>query len=162
MVNHGLSTGALFLLVGVIYERTHTREIADYGGIAKIVPVYATALMFTSLSSIGLPGLNGFIGEFLILLGTFKSSVLGNWWFAVFATSGVIFAAVYLLWMYQRVCFGKVTHDKLNKLEDLNTRELVTLLPIFVFIVWIGIYPSTFLRLSEVFSNSLINYIMKI
>jgi len=160
MVNHGLSTGALFLLVGVIYERTHTREISDYGGIAKIVPVYATALLFTSLSSIGLPGLNGFVGEFLILIGTFKSSVLNNWWFAVVATSGVIFAAVYLLWMYQRVCFGQVVHRKLDKLQDMNTRELITVIPIFIFIVWIGIYPSTFLGLSESFTKSIIQYLM--
>lgn len=159
MINHGLSTGALFLLVGVIYERTHTREISEYGGIAKIVPVYAAALLFTSLSSIGLPGLNGFIGEFLILLGTFKSPVLHNWWYAVIATSGVIFAAVYLLWMYQRVCFGPVVHSKLNKLEDMNTRELITLIPIFIFIIWIGIYPSTFLGLSASFSKNLIGYL---
>ncbi|MGA7839082.1 MAG: NADH-quinone oxidoreductase subunit M, partial [Ignavibacteriaceae bacterium] len=98
MVNHGLSTGALFLLVGVLYERTHTRAIAEYGGIAKLVPIYAVALMIASLSSIGLPGLNGFVGEFLILLGSFKSPVLGSWWFTVFAASGVIFAAIYLLW----------------------------------------------------------------
>jgi len=103
ILNHGLSTGALFLLVGMIYERTHTRKIADYGGIAKIVPFFSFALLFTSLSSIGLPGLNGFIGEFLILVGSFKSTVLGSWWFTVFAATGVIFAAVYLLWMYKKV-----------------------------------------------------------
>ena len=97
-------------MVGVIYERTHTREISDYGGIAKIVPFYSFALLFTSLSSIGLPGLNGFVGEFLILIGTFKSPVLNSWWFAIFAASGVIFAAVYLLWMYQRVVFGEVKY----------------------------------------------------
>ena len=125
MVNHGLSTGALFLLVGVLYERTHTREISEYGGIAKIVPIYAFALLFASLSSIGLPGLNGFVGEFLILLGSFKSPVLGSWWFTVFAASGVIFAAVYLLWMYQRVAFGEVTNPKMNSLTDMNKREIL-------------------------------------
>jgi len=149
MVNHGLSTGALFLLVGVLYERTHTREISEYGGIAKIVPVYSFMLLFVSLSSIGLPGLNGFVGEFLILLGTFKSPVLGSWWFTVFAASGVIFAAVYLLWMYQRVVFGEVKNQKLNTLTDMNLREILVMIPIFIFIIWIGIYPSTFLNVSE-------------
>lgn len=149
MINHGLSTGALFLLVGVIYERTHTREISQYGGIAKIVPVFAFALLFASLSSVGLPGLNGFVGEFLILLGSFKSPVLDNWWFTVFAASGVIFAAVYLLWMYQRVAFGEVKNPKLNGISDMNFREIIVLAPIFIFIIWIGIYPSTFLKISE-------------
>ena len=150
MVNHGLSTGALFLLVGIIYERTHNREIAYYGGIAKIVPLFAIALMFASLSSVGLPGLNGFVGEFLILLGSFKSLVLDNWWFVIFAATGVIFAAVYLLWMYQRVVFGKVTNEKLaTQITDLTPREIIVLVPIFIFIIWIGIYPSTFLNLTD-------------
>lgn len=149
MVNHGLSTGALFLLVGMIYERTHSREISYYGGIAKIVPVYATFLLIASLSSIGLPGMNGFIGEFLILIGSFKSQVLDNWWFTIFAASGVIFAAVYLLWMYQRVVFGKVTNTKLEDLTDMTGKEWLVLIPIFVFIFWIGIYPSTFLDMTE-------------
>lgn len=149
MINHGLSTGALFLLVGIIYERTHTREIADYGGIAKIVPFYAFALLFASLSSVGLPGLNGFIGEFLILLGAFQSDVLGSWWYTVFAATGVIFAAVYLLWMYQRVALGEVKNSGLNELKDMNSREIFVMVPIFIFIVWIGIYPSTFLKVSE-------------
>ncbi len=149
MVNHGLSTGALFLLVGVLYERTHTREISAYGGIAKIVPVYSTVLLIVSLSSIGLPGLNGFIGEFLILLGSFKSSVLNNWWFTIIAASGVIFAAVYLLWMYQRVVFGEVKNEKLSSLTDMNAKEFVTVGLLIVFIVWIGVYPSSFLKLSE-------------
>lgn len=149
MINHGLSTGALFLLVGVLYERTHTREISAYGGIAKIVPVFSTVLLIVSLSSIGLPGLNGFIGEFLILLGSFKSSVLNNWWFTIIAASGVIFAAVYLLWMYQRVVFGEVKNEKLLTLTDMNAKEFVTVGLLIVFIVWIGVYPSSFLKLSE-------------
>jgi len=149
MVNHGLSTGALFLLVGVIYERTHTREISEYGGIAKLVPVYSFMLLFVSLSSIGLPGLNGFVGEFLILIGSFKSPVLGSWWFTVFAASGVIFAAVYLLWMYQRVVFGEVKNPKLSTLTDMNPREIFIMIPIIIFIIWIGISPSTFLNISE-------------
>jgi NADH-quinone oxidoreductase subunit M len=159
MVNHGLSTGALFLLVGVIYERTHTREISEYGGIAKIVPFYAFALLFASLSSIGLPGLNGFVGEFLILLGSFKSPVLGSSWFTVFAASGVIFAAVYLLWMYQRVAFGEITNPKMNALTDMNKREMIVLIPIFIFIVWIGIYPGTFLNVSEKSSAKVIEQV---
>lgn len=160
MVNHGLSTGALFLLVGIIYERTHRRDIAYYGGIAKIVPLYATALMIASLSSVGLPGLNGFIGEFLILLGTFKSSVLNSWWYTVFAATGVIFAAVYLLWMYQRVVFGEVKNPELkDHLTDMNVREFVVLIPIFIFIVWIGIYPGTFLGMTEESTKSILQHV---
>jgi NADH-quinone oxidoreductase subunit M len=147
MVNHGLSTGALFFLVGVIYERTHTREIADYGGIAKIVPVFSVAFMLAMLSSVGLPGLNGFIGEFLILLGSFKSHVLYNWWFTAFAASGVIF---YLLWMYQRVIFGEFKpSNKLSHLTDMNGRELFIMASLLVFIVWIGVYPTTWLKVSD-------------
>jgi len=160
MVNHGLSTGALFLLVGIIYERTHTREISEYGGIAKIVPIYVTFLMIASLSSIGLPGLNGFVGEFLILLGSFKSAVLDSWWYTVFAASGVIFAAVYLLWMYQRVVFGEVKNPKMNELTDMNKREMLVLIPIFIFIVWIGIYPSTFLNVSKQSSKKIIEQVI--
>ena len=159
MINHGLSTGALFLLVGMIYERTHTRKIADYGGIAKIVPYFSFALLFTSLSSIGLPGLNGFVGEFLILTGAFKSTVLGSWWFTVFAATGVIFAAVYLLWMYKKVVFGEVTNPNMNSVTDLNFREKLVLVPIFVFIVWIGIYPTTFLKISDKTSEHIINLV---
>lgn len=160
MVNHGLSTGALFLLVGIIYERTHRRDIAYYGGIAKLVPLYAVALMIASLSSVGLPGLNGFIGEFLILLGTFKSSVLNSWWYTVFAATGVIFAAVYLLWMYQRVVFGEVKNPELkDHLTDMNVREFVVLIPIFIFIVWIGIYPSTFLGMTEESTKSILQHV---
>lgn len=160
MVNHGLSTGALFLLVGIVYERTHTREISHYGGIAKLAPVYVTFLMITSLSSIGLPGLNGFVGEFLILTGSFKSAVLGNWWFTVFAASGVIFAAVYLLWMYERVVYGNVTNPKLNEeLTDMNLREWIVLVPIIIFIVWIGIYPSTFLGMTEASTQEILKMV---
>jgi NADH-quinone oxidoreductase subunit M len=162
MVNHGLSTGTLFLLVGMIYDRTHTREISDYGGIAKIVPVYSTALMIASLSSIGLPGLNGFIGEFLILVGSFKSLTLNSWWFTAFAATGVIFAAIYLLWMYQRVVFGEVRHPYLNSLSDLSLREKIVLIPIFIFIVWIGVYPSTFLNLTNTSSSNIINQVLEV
>jgi NADH-quinone oxidoreductase subunit M len=149
MINHGLSTGALFLLVGFLYERTHNRDIAYYGGIARLVPLYSFVLLFISLSSIGLPGLNGFIGEFLILLGSFKSEVLGSWWFTIFASSGVIFAAVYLLWMYERVVFGEVKNQSLAGLKDLTAAEILIIVPIFIFIVWIGLYPSTFLDITS-------------
>lgn len=160
MINHGLSTGALFLLVGAIYERTHRRDIAFYGGIAKIVPLYSTILMIVSLSSIGLPGLNGFIGEFLILLGAFKSDVLNSWWYVVFAATGVIFAAVYLLWMYQRVVFGEVKNSALKEqLTDLNQREMIVLIPILIFIVWIGVYPSTFLNMTQISVESVLRQI---
>ena len=161
MVNHGLSTGALFLLVGVVYERTHTREISDYGGIAKVVPIFSVAFLFAILSSVGLPGLNGFIGEFLILLGAFKSPVLNSWWYSIFAASGVIFAAVYLLWMYQRVVFGELnTNPKLDHLTDMNARELIVIIPIFFFIVWIGVYPTTFLNISDATVSNLINQVL--
>jgi len=141
MINHGLSTGALFLIVGMIYERRHTRMIADFGGISTPMPVYAVIFMIVTLSSIGLPGLNGFVGEFLILLGAFKS----NWVYATIAATGVIFAACYMLWMFQRVMFGVVTNDKNKNLKDLSTREILIFVPLLVFIVWIGVYPSTFL-----------------
>jgi NADH-quinone oxidoreductase subunit M len=145
MINHGLSTGALFFLVGVIYERRHTRLIADYGGLAKVMPRYATLFMIVMLSSIGLPGLNGFVGEFLVLVGAFKHNAA----YGIFAASGVVFAAVYLLWMYQRVFFGEVKNDANKKLPDLTRAELAILGLILVFIVWIGVHPGTFLSVSE-------------
>jgi NADH-quinone oxidoreductase subunit M len=145
MINHGLSTGALFLIVGMVYERRHTRMIADFGGLSRVMPLFAVFFMIFTLSSIGLPGLNGFVGEFLILLGTFKVFP----WYAVLAASGVIFAAVYMLWMFQRVMFGEVTNPKNLGLQDLSGREVLVLLPILVFVVWIGVYPNTFLRPME-------------
>ena len=148
MVNHGLSTGALFLLVGMIYDRRHTRLIGDFGGLVKVMPVFAFFTMVVSLSSIGLPGLNGFIGEFLILLGSFSSPFLNSYWYTVLAATGVIFAAVYLLWAYQRMFFGECTNAANRSLTDLTKREIAILVPIIVVIVWIGIYPSTFLATS--------------
>ena len=145
MINHGLSTGALFLIVGMLYERRHTRMIADFGGLSKVMPVFAVFFMIVTLSSIGLPGLNGFVGEFLILLGTFKSNPV----YAIFAATGVIFAAVYMLWMFQRVMFGEVTKEENRQLKDLSIREIGVLLPVLVFIFWIGIYPKTFLSKTE-------------
>lgn len=155
MINHGLSTGALFLMVGMIYDRRHTREIAEFGGLAKVMPLFATFLMIVSLSSIGLPGLNGFIGEFLILLGSFNSPFLSHW-FTIFAATGVIFAAVYLLWMYQRVVFGNVTNPANEKLFDLNAREIAVLVPVLLFIVWIGVYPNTFLSKSAATTKQIV------
>jgi NADH-quinone oxidoreductase subunit M len=150
MINHGLSTGALFLIVGMIYDRTHTRKMEDYGGIAKVVPVFAVIFMIATLASIGLPGLNGFIGEFLILNGTFSSEVLPGNAFVVFAALGVILAAVYMLWMYQRVMFGPIKHEENKKLVDLNAREIGLLVPLVIFMVWIGIRPTDFTQYSEV------------
>jgi NADH-quinone oxidoreductase subunit M len=145
MVNHGLSTGALFLLVGMLYERRHSRLIADFGGLWAVVPVFSAILMVVTLSSVGLPGLNGFVGEFLILVGAFQWSRPA----AVLGTAGIIFAAVYLLWMYQRVIFGELRHDANRRLPDLNPREIWTLVPILVLIVWIGVYPKPFTAVTE-------------
>jgi NADH-quinone oxidoreductase subunit M len=145
-INHGLSTGALFLAVGILYERRHTREISEFGGLAAVLPWFAALFMIVCLSSIGLPGLNGFIGEFLILLGAFRAAPVVS---AVAAT-GVILAAIYLLWMYQRVMFGPVTNEKNRGLPDISKREFWTLAPVIFFIVWIGVYPNTFLRKIDV------------
>jgi NADH-quinone oxidoreductase subunit M len=141
MVNHGLSTGALFLLVGMLYDRRHTRLITDFGGVAKVMPLFAAFLLVVSLSSIGLPGLNGFVGEFLVLLGAFQTLPT----FAIIGALGVILAAVYMLWMYQRVIFGELTHEANTHLMDLTLREVVVLVPVVLLIVWIGLYPQPFL-----------------
>jgi len=141
MINHGISTGALFLIVGFIYERRHTRLITEFGGLATKMPVFATIFMIVTFSSIGLPGTNGFVGEFMALMGAFQS---GLRWYAVLATTGVILAAVYMLWVYQRVMFGKVTNPKNENLKDLSTREIIIMIPLLVFIFWIGVYPNTF------------------
>jgi NADH-quinone oxidoreductase subunit M len=159
MVNHGLSTGALFLIVGMIYERRHTREISEFGGLSKVMPVLATFFMIISLSSIGLPGLNGFVGEFLILLGSFRSSFLDTPVYTVFAASGVVLSAVYLLWMYQRVMFGSVTKPENQSLKDLSPREIAVLVPIAAFVFWIGIYPSSFLGKSAASTRALVQQV---
>jgi NADH-quinone oxidoreductase subunit M len=160
MVNHGLSTGALFLLVGILYERTHTRLIADFGGLWRVVPAFSAVLLVVSLSSLGLPGLNGFVGEFLILVGAFAwaadSSAPAGYLVPVVATSGVIFAAGYLLWMYQRVCFGSLTREAHRRLPDLTRREWAVLLPVLLFIVWIGVYPRPFTGMTEASVQALI------
>jgi len=145
MVNHGLSTGALFLLVGMLYERRHTRQISDFGGVARPMPVYAAFFGIVTMSSIGLPMLNGFVGEFLILLGTFLAAP----WMAVFATSGVVLAAAYMLWMYRRVMFGPVDKEENRSLIDLDLREKLVMLAVVIPIVWIGLYPEALLRRIE-------------
>jgi NADH-quinone oxidoreductase subunit M len=152
MVNHGLSTGALFLMVGMIYERRHSRLIADFGGLWRVVPAFSALFLVVALSSLGLPGLNGFVGEFLILVGTFQRSP----WLAALATSGIIFAAVYLLWMYQRVIFGDLTHEANKGLRDLTTREWAVLVPVVALIVWIGVYPAAFTGKTEATVEALI------
>jgi NADH-quinone oxidoreductase subunit M len=145
MVNHGLSTGALFLLVGMLYERRHTRQISEFGGVARPMPVFACFFGIVTMSSIGLPMLNGFVGEFLILLGAF----LVYPWMAVIATSGVVLAAAYMLWMFRRVMFGPVDNEENRKLIDLDLREKLVLVAIVIPIFWIGLYPDTFLRRIE-------------
>ncbi len=139
-INHGISTGALFLIVGILYERRHTREISEYGGISNVMPLYATITMIMFLSSMGLPLLNGFVGEFTILQGTFME----NWKWAAWAVPGVILAAAYLLWLYQRVFFGTVTNPKNEKLHDLTPREILTFAPLLIMAFWIGLYPKPF------------------
>jgi len=149
MINHGLSTGALFMIVGVLYERRHTKKIADFGGIMKVMPVFSAIFMIVVLSSIGLPGLNGFVGEFLILLGSFYSTNLGSHTYSIVSTTAVILAAVYLLWMFQRVMLGPIENDKNKDLQDLSKREILSFVPIIIFIVWIGVHPNTFLSKTE-------------
>jgi len=141
MINHGLSTGALFLLVGVVYDRRHTRLISEYGGIAKVMPWYTLIFTVVALSSIGMPGLNGFVGEFLILVGAYKASPTA----AIISATGVILAAIYLLWMLRRVFYGPLTNKANESLTDLKPVEWASLLPLLVFIVWIGVHPNTFL-----------------
>ena len=143
MLNHGISTGALFLIVGFIYERRHTRLIADFGGLSKQMPIFATIFMIVTLSSIGLPGTNGFVGEFLVLLGAYESNLR---WFAVIATSGVILSAVYMLWMFQRVMFGELNNPKNQKLLDLNAREITIMVPLLIMIFVMGVYPNPFIE----------------
>jgi NADH-quinone oxidoreductase subunit M len=159
MINHGLSTGALFLLVGMLYDRRHTRQLDAFGGIAKVMPVYATFFMIVMLSSVGLPGLNGFIGEFLILLGAFASPVLGSPWYALLGATGVVFAAGYLLWSYQRIFFGTLEKPENRALADLNLREWAVLVPVVVFIVWIGVYPRTFLDKTALASQQIVKIV---
>src|SRR5450755_1352796 len=144
-INHGISTGALFLIVGILYERRHTREIAEYGGISNVMPVYATITMIMFLSSMGLPLLNGFVGEYTILQGAFTA----NWKWGAWAVPGVVLAAAYLLWLYQRVFFGTVTNPKNEGLQDLTPREVATFVPLLILAFWIGLYPKPFFQILQ-------------
>ena len=146
MLNHGISTGSLFLIVGMIYERRHTRMIGEFGGLSKVMPVYAIFFMIVTLSSIGLPGTNGFVGEFLILLGAFQSNIV----YGVLAATGVVLGAAYMLWMFQRVMFGKITRPENEKLKDLNAREITILVPMVIMIFLMGIYPKLFFSKMDV------------
>jgi NADH-quinone oxidoreductase subunit M len=141
MINHGISTGALFMLAGLIYERRHTYEIAEFGGLASVTPTFATIFLIVTLSSLGLPLMNNFIGEFLVLRGAFEANV---YWGAL-ATLGIILGAAYMLWLYQRVFFGEVTNDKNKSLPDLNAREAWMFAPLIILIFWVGIYPKPLL-----------------
>ncbi len=153
MVNHGLSTGALFLLVGILYERRHTRAISDYGGIARTMPAFAAVFLLVTLSSIGLPGTNGFVGEFLILIGTFQVAKLP----AILGALGVVLGAVYMLLLYQRTALGPITKPENEKLADASRRELLYLLPVLAGILWIGLAPKPFLKPIE----SSVDYTLK-
>jgi NADH-quinone oxidoreductase subunit M len=155
MLNHGISTGALFMIVGMVYERRHTRLISDFGGLFRSMPIWGTFFMIVALSSIGLPFTNGFVGEFLILLGTFGKSPV----YAILAASGVILAACYMLWMIKRVLFGEITKEENRNVTDLKPFEKLVLIPIVIFIFWIGIYPSTFLNPMKKSVENLLNNI---
>jgi NADH-quinone oxidoreductase subunit M len=155
MLNHGLSTGALFLIVGILYERAHTRLIKDFGGVAGQMPVFAAFFLVCMLSSVGLPGLNGFVGEVLCLFGAFQANKV----YAYLAVTTVIIAAAYLLWMYQRVMHGPVQNEKILTFPDMNKREVAYLVPIVVMMFWMGVYPQTFLRKMDASVNHLLNRI---
>jgi NADH-quinone oxidoreductase subunit M len=156
MVNHGISTGALFLLVGMIYERRHTREMSKFGGLWLVMPIYAVFMLIVALSSMGLPGLNGFVGEFAILLGAFGSEALGTALFAAFAAIGVILAAIYLLSMFQKMFLGPLDKEENKVLKDINVREILILVPLLILIFWIGLYPAPFFGLMEASVDKLV------
>jgi NADH-quinone oxidoreductase subunit M len=144
-INHGISTGALFLIVGMIYERRHTREISQFGGISNVMPVFAIVFLIMTMSSIGLPLLNGFIGEFTIMAGALQERL----WWAVFAGSGIVLGAAYMLWLYQRTMLGKIENPANEKLLDMNARELVTVIPLIIMAFWIGLYPAPFFEVLD-------------
>jgi len=151
-INHGISTGALFLIVGMIYERRHTREISQFGGISNVMPVFAIVFLIMTMSSIGLPLLNGFIGEFAIMMGALQEQL----WWAVFAGSGIVLGAAYMLWLYQRTMLGKIENPANEKLADLNMREIVTIVPLIIMAFWIGLYPAPFFHVLDKPVNKLV------
>ncbi len=155
MLNHGLSTGALFLCVGILYERAHTRLIKDFGGVSKQMPIFSGFFLVCMLSSVGLPGLNGFVGEVLCLFGVFQANKV----LAILGVTTVILGAAYLLWMFQRVMQGPITNEKILSFKDMNIREIIYLAPIVVMMFWMGIYPQTFLRKMDVSVSNLLNQV---
>lgn len=157
MLSHGLSTGALFLCVGILYERSHTRLIKDFGGVSKQMPIFSAFFLICMLSSVGLPGLNGFVGEILCIFGVFKVNKL----LAILSISTVILAVAYLLWMFQRVMQGPIVHDKVRSFKDINAREIAFFIPIIIMMFWMGIYPQTFLRKMDASVTHLLNQINK-
>jgi len=163
MVNHGISTGALFLIVGMLYERRHTRDMDEFGGLWKIMPIYGALTLIVALSSMGLPGLNGFVGEFTILLGSWGAGVpdgaYGSYWYTILAALGIILAAVYILYMFQKLFLGPVTKEENKSLLDINWREIVTLLPLIILIFWIGLYPNPFFGLMDASVEQLVSSI---
>jgi NADH-quinone oxidoreductase subunit M len=155
MINHGISTGALFFLIGMIYERRHTRLIDSYGGIVRVVPLFGAILTLVSLSSIGVPGTNGFVGEFLVLLGSFRTHPV----LAVISATAVIFAAAYLLWAIQRILFNANDKPENQHIADLNGRELALLAPLVAAIIWLGVYPQPVLRRMEVAATKFVQHV---
>jgi NADH-quinone oxidoreductase subunit M len=157
MISHGISTGGLFLLIGMLYERTHTRQIAAYGGLARAVPMYAAVLTLVALSSIGLPGTNGFVGEFLVLIGSYRTVPVAT----AIAATGVVFAAAYLLWAIQRIIFNPMTHLENADLADLNKRELTVMVVMSAVIIWMGVHPAPVLRRMEPASQRFVLFMEK-
>ncbi len=154
--NHGLSVTGLFLCLGVLTQQRGTTNLADYGGIAKVMPMFAVLFAISLFSLVGLPGLNGFIGEYLLLLGTFRSPFLNNWTFGILGATTGVFVAIYMLKLYNNICFGKFPNDGSASMSDLTTKELVTLIPATILMIWIGIYPSTFMRFSDESTKALV------
>ena len=155
MISHGLVSGALFLCVGVVYDRLHTREINRYGGVASIMPKYALLFMFFTMASVGLPATSGFVGEFLVLLGAFKA----NTYVAFGAATGVVLGATYALWLYKRVVFGEIVHDDVKTMPDVSAREMLIFVPLLVVVVWIGLYPKPYLHAMEASVKQLITQV---
>ena len=152
MLSHGIVSGALFLCVGVIYDRMHTREIAAYGGLVNRMPKYALVFMVFTMASVGLPATSGFVGEFLVLLGAFYY----NTWLAVFATTGVVLGAAYMLYVYRRIIFGKLEKENLMSISDLSYREIIIFVPLVLLVFWMGVYPAPFLDVMSVSVDNLI------